>query len=81
MSCCQHVTTAEAETLLDALTKGSFRPMRVWISSGMNRYPSNKRKMMEQDVVIHNGVIIKNRNGPPGAKVGRAVYVWDEEKA
>ena len=38
------------------------------------------RQMLREDVVISGGVIIKSRYGKSGGKIGRAVFLWDEEK-
>jgi len=32
-----------------------------------------------RDVVIIDGVIIKNRDGKSGGKIGWGLYIWDEE--
>lgn len=40
----------------------------------------NLRKVLNYNVVIVDGVIVKNRYGPTGANVGSAIFVWDDEK-
>jgi hypothetical protein len=39
------------------------------------------RAVHEADVVIANGVIVKNREGKLGDRVGKAMWVWDERPA
>jgi len=37
--------------------------------------------MEGSDLVVADGVIVKNRQGKTGARVGNALFVWDEEPA
>lgn len=39
-----------------------------------------KETVYSADVVILDGVIIKNRDGAPGGRIGRSLLVWKERK-
>lgn len=39
----------------------------------------SQRMFLDADMVIVDGVIVKNRNGEPGKEVGMALVIWDEE--
>lgn len=55
--------------------------MRVWVPKGHKplRTLGAKKRMSMCDVVIHNGVILKNRHGKPFQRIGGSAYIWDEE--
>jgi hypothetical protein len=39
-----------------------------------------KLDITRADVAIMDGIVIKNREGTHGGKIGRAIYIWEEEK-
>jgi hypothetical protein len=49
------------------------------INGGMDK-AVNKKMVHEAHVVILDGVIVKNRNGKNGKRVGNSLLVWDERK-
>lgn len=50
---------------LDSLFTG--KPDKAW------------NKVHRADVIIADGVVIKNREGHTGARVGGSIFAWDEE--
>jgi hypothetical protein len=38
-----------------------------------------QRMFLDADMVIVDGVIVKNRNGDVGEDIGMALVIWDEE--
>ena len=66
--------------ILDAMTSRRLGKPRIWFTSLREvNSGKGKRRMMDSDVVIANGIILKNRQGRPGKFIGRAAYVWEEE--
>jgi hypothetical protein len=67
--------------LMRVLSDGTFRKrLKVWCTTerGLNR-GNGKHRMHSSDVVIVDGIIVKNRDGHPGKYVGGAIFIWEEE--
>lgn len=49
------------------------------INGGMEKIVDHK-SVHEAHVVILDGVVVKNRDGENGARVGDSLLIWDEKK-
>ena len=56
------------------------RDLKVLFMSGHEyRHRHGKQDVMSADIAIVDGVVIKNREGKHGGKIGRAILTWEEE--